>query len=643
MPIKLSFDGIIGEAPNDAASVRAALRKGGAVTVSINSPGGIATEGLAIYNLLNNHPARVDVTVDSIALSAGSLIAMAGDRITMREGALMMIHDPSGVTIGPASAHEKSRDTLDKMAGEFAKIYAQRTGLSEDEARTLMLEETWMNSTEAVDLGFAEAASSEGATASAPAFDYRMFKHAPATLLALAPPKSKARKSSPMKKPVTAAAAASIETDDEPTVDVTADILNRAATAKLSAAEAADIVLQAKGSLDTARDLIIDAVAKQRDQGFVPSAVGQSAGGDEDGHSKALGEAFSAKLAGKSATGAFAGMTSVGLASEWLRARGLRPPSNDATSIVMAAFGARRPTMVGGGFHTTSDFPTILGDSMQKSLAALFTASDTGVGQIAGVGTMPDFRTKTIGKLSSFPALLPVAESGEITFGTLEEAGEKISVGTFARAISVSLQVLVNDNLGAVQRSIRDIAFGAVNLKASLILTAMLTAQMQDGKTLFHADHSNTIDNDKPTVASLSAMRAAMRQQTALDGSTVLGLAPKVILVPSALETAAQIIAAAIQPTSPTDVNPFAGGVVVAAEPRLDAVSTQVWYGFADPAVMPAVEFDTLESTPIPKLEIADPADFARLGSAYRVWWAAGASPVESRAAVRNTGATEPA
>jgi ATP-dependent protease ClpP protease subunit len=642
MPIKLSFDGIIGEAPNDAASVRAALRKGGPVAVSINSPGGIATEGLAIYSLLKNHSARVDVTVDSIALSAGSLIAMAGDRITMREGALMMIHDPSGVTIGPASAHEKSRDVLDKMAGEFAKIYAQRTGLSEDEARTLMLEEFWMNSTEAVDLGFASAASDEGATASAPAFDYRMFKHAPATLLALAPPKSK-RKSPLMAKKPTAAVAA-IEPDDELIVDVTADILTRAATAKLSAAEAADIVLQAKGSLDTARDLIIDAAAKKAgDQHFTPAAVGQSAGGDEDGHSKALGEAFTAKLQGRSATGAFAGMSSVGLASEWLRARGMRPPSNDATSIVMAAFGARRPTMVGGGFHTSSDLPVILGDSMQKSLAALFTASDTGVSQIAGVGTMPDFRDKTIAKLSSFPALLPVAESGEITFGTLDEAGEKISVGTFARAISLSLRVIVDDNLGAVQRSIRDIAFAAVNLKSSLILTALLSAKMQDGKTLFHVDHANTIDNDKPTVASLSAMRAAMRQQKALDDSTVLGLTPKVLLVPSALETAAQLIATSITPINAEGVNPFAGGVVVAAEPRLDAVSTQVWYGFADPAVMPAVEFDTLEATPIPKLEIADPADFSRLGSAYRVWWACGAAPIEHRAAVRNTGATEPA
>jgi phage major head subunit gpT-like protein len=447
-----------------------------------------------------------------------------------------------------------------------------------------------------------------------------------------------------MAKKLTPASTAVDDDDDaiETNADATADILSRAAVAGLSAKATSEIVAKAKGDVAVARDLIIDQLAANAgDQRIL---MGDAAGGDEDGHAKALGEAFTAKLQGRSASSPFAGMTSVGLASEWLRARGVKLQSNDATSIVTQAFGIRRPSMIGGGFHSTSDFPTFLGDSMNKSLAALFAAADSGVSQVAGVGTIPDFRSKSVGKLSSFPALLPVAEAGEITFGTLEEAGETISVGTFARAISVSLPVLVNDNLGAVQRSIRDVAFAAVNLKASLILTAMLTATMADGKTLFHVDHSNTIDNDQPTVAALSAMRAAMRQQTALDSSTVvLGLAPKVILVPSALETAAQIIAAAIQPTNTDGVNPFAGGIVVAAEPRLDAISTSVWYGFADPAVMPAVEFDTLEGMPQPKLEIADPADFSRLGSAYRVWWACGAAPIEHRAAVRNTGATEPA
>jgi hypothetical protein len=254
---------------------------------------------------------------------------------------------------------------------------------------------------------------------------------------------------------------------------------------------------------------------------------------------------------------------------------------------------------------------------------------------------MPDFRERSIGKLSSFPELLALGEASEIKWGTLDEEGEKVSVATFARAIAISFQTIVNDNLGAVQRSLRDIAFASVNLKAKLIIDALRTTAMSDGKTLFHADHANIVTGggtDKPTVPSLDAVRQLMRQQKALDGTTVLGLAPRTILVPSSLETQAQVVATATTPVSTGDVNPFSG-LAVAVEPRLDAVDAISWYAFADPAVMPAVEFDTLEGTPIPRLEIQDPADFSRLGAAYRVWWACGAAPVEYRAAVKNPGA----
>jgi hypothetical protein len=278
---------------------------------------------------------------------------------------------------------------------------------------------------------------------------------------------------------------------------------------------------------------------------------------------------------------------------------------------------------------------------MDKSLQELFRAADSGIGNVAGTGVMNDFRPKSLGKLSSFPGLELVEETGSITFGSLVEDGETVSVATYAKAISCSLQLLVNDSLGAVERSIRDIAFAAVNLKANLLLTALLTAQMRDGKTLFHADHNNVLSGPgvglAPSVAALGEMRKKMRLQKALDNSTVLGLGVGKILVPAALETVAQGVAATISAARSEDVNPFSG-VQVFCEPRLDAIDDAAWFGFD--GIMPAIEFDTLEGTPTPRLEIADPADFNRLGSAYRVWWACGAAPIEHRAAVRNAGAT---
>src|SRR5512143_723318 len=68
--------------------------------IRINSPGGSAWDGIAIYNVLRRHPAAKTVYVDGVALSAASLVAMAGDRIIMPQNAMMMIHDPWSWAIG---------------------------------------------------------------------------------------------------------------------------------------------------------------------------------------------------------------------------------------------------------------------------------------------------------------------------------------------------------------------------------------------------------------------------------------------------------------------------------------------------------------------------------------------------------------
>lgn len=56
------------------------------IHVRINSPGGSAFDGVAIYNALKRHPAEIITHVDGLAASAASVIAMAGDEIRMGEG-----------------------------------------------------------------------------------------------------------------------------------------------------------------------------------------------------------------------------------------------------------------------------------------------------------------------------------------------------------------------------------------------------------------------------------------------------------------------------------------------------------------------------------------------------------------------------
>jgi ATP-dependent protease ClpP protease subunit len=92
------------------SDVAAALAEHGEgdLTVRINSGGGIATDGMAIYSLLKTHPGEITMIVDGVAASAASLIAMAGDKRQMMDGAMLMIHDPATITLGNAAEHEKT-------------------------------------------------------------------------------------------------------------------------------------------------------------------------------------------------------------------------------------------------------------------------------------------------------------------------------------------------------------------------------------------------------------------------------------------------------------------------------------------------------------------------------------------------------
>ncbi|RUV98306.1 Clp protease ClpP [Mesorhizobium sp. M5C.F.Ca.IN.020.14.1.1] len=155
------------------------------LTVRLNSGGGIATEGAAIHALLARRGGRTVVVVEGIAASAASLIAMAGETVTMAEGSIMMIHDPSGITFGTSDDHAKSIEGLEALATAYARVYAAKSGLTADQCREIMKRETWLTAAEAVAQGFADDAGDDKAGAVA-AFDYRIYAHAPKRLTALA-------------------------------------------------------------------------------------------------------------------------------------------------------------------------------------------------------------------------------------------------------------------------------------------------------------------------------------------------------------------------------------------------------------------------------------------------------------------------
>ncbi|MFS8181388.1 head maturation protease, ClpP-related [Pseudovibrio denitrificans] len=189
------------------------------ITVRINSGGGYTDAGIAIFNALKTHKGEVSVIIDAMAASAASIIAMAGDERTMRTGAMMMIHDPSGGKWGTAAEHEAIGELLHKQADLLADIYADVTGKTSEELRQMMVDETWMNGSEAQAQGFATVDEAAQAV-SVSAFDYRTYNCAPDTLKQLS--KTKNWSAEPQRSPAASVAQTTVNQGIQPMTTQTA-------------------------------------------------------------------------------------------------------------------------------------------------------------------------------------------------------------------------------------------------------------------------------------------------------------------------------------------------------------------------------------------------------------------------------------
>ncbi len=125
------------------------------IDVYINSPGGEVFEGLAIYNSLKRHKAKVVTHCDGMAASIASVIFLAGEERVMCEASFLMIHNAWGVSCGNAAEMRKYADDLEKVTQASIEIYKANSTLSEEEIKELMAKETILYSDEALEYGFA--------------------------------------------------------------------------------------------------------------------------------------------------------------------------------------------------------------------------------------------------------------------------------------------------------------------------------------------------------------------------------------------------------------------------------------------------------------------------------------------------------
>ncbi|MBF0108755.1 MAG: peptidase U37 [Magnetococcales bacterium] len=261
--------------------------------------------------------------------------------------------------------------------------------------------------------------------------------------------------------------------------------------------------------------------------------------------------------------------------------------------------GLSRHELATRALHTTSDFPTILANVANKTLRNAYETAPRTFQPFCRQVTANDFKAMTRVQLGEAPALDKVNEGGEYKRGPMGEGKESYRVETYGKIISISRQVLVNDDLNAFTRIPQLFGVAAANLESDVIWSIFTSnPNMGDGVALFHANHKNlAAAGTTISVASLAAARKAMAVQTGLDGTTILNVRPAFILVPAALEvTAEQLLAVNLFPAKSVDVvTPSIRSLVVIAEPRLDASSDKTWYLSSNPSQIDTIEYAYLE------------------------------------------------
>lgn len=547
------------------------------INLRINSPGGSVFDGNAIYNTLRKHKASVHVEIEGIALSMGSVIAMAGDHISMAENALMMIHNPWGGAIGDADELRKTADVMDKTKQSILSAYVRKTGKPAEEISAMMDAESWFTAEEALEQGFVDEVTDQLEIAAS--FDPTKFTNIPDNILK----RLESMKTSTVSKD------AILATEKNRRDDI---------RVMFSVHDGYDEMLNKcldDPSIDLAKagEMLLNEIGKHNEP------LGGIGGPRfENGHDSMVdfkNAATDALLVREGVTVAdphpgardLSRMSVVSMAETMLKQRGFSTRGMSGSKLVMKAM------------HSTSDFPSILSNVAGKALMQGYSTEPRTHAIWTRSVDVADFKTQTRDQLSEAPSLNEVKEGGEYTHGSFGENKEEYNITTFGRLFSITRQALINDDLSAFTRLPNSFGASASRREADVvygILTA--NAAMNDGTALFHADHSNLESAAALSIASLGSARKAMRVQTGLNGLATLNIVPRYLIVPAALETTAeQLLASLVDPTKSNDTPnlAFIRGLTLVVDARLDADSETAWYLAADWGQVDTIERAYLE------------------------------------------------
>ncbi len=291
----------------------------------------------------------------------------------------------------------------------------------------------------------------------------------------------------------------------------------------------------------------------------------------------------------------FRGMRLVDMARECVEmvggnTRGLMP-----AEIAKAALGCDRQAMRSAGMHSTSDFPLLLGNTVNRTLRAAYEVAPQTWRPLGRQTTVPDFRAVTRAALGDIAALEQIKEHGEYQYGTLEEDGAPIKVAKFGKIIAITWEAIVNDDLGAFTRVPQALGNAAAQTESDVVWSLLLgNPSYTDGVAIFHANHGNlAASGGAINTTTLAAARASMRKQKT-KGGAFLNLAPEFLVVgPDKELEAYQFTSSNYVPAKNSDINDSRNAALTVI---VDArITGNQWYLYASPGVVDTFEYAYLE------------------------------------------------
>lgn len=320
----------------------------------------------------------------------------------------------------------------------------------------------------------------------------------------------------------------------------------------------------------------------------------------------------------------YAGMGFVEIAAECVGHRGNIRTARQAVDIIERAF------------QSTSDFPAIFQNVLNKSLLARYELAEPTYKRISIERQFNDFRPHPMIRAGEFPMLQPVTQAGEIKAGDTGDSGENITLKPYGVIFPISRQMIVNDELGAIDQILGS-SGDAVRLFENATFFAMFNANptlSQDGNAVWHAKHNNlAAAGGVISVTNVGQGRASLRAMKSLTGF-LLNVPPRIILTGPTQETSADQLVASISPQLTTSVNPFSGKLQSVSDAN---ITDNSWYLLADPNQLPCFVHGFLNGSNGPRVRTFEPFGTQGVQVSLEHDFACGA--VDYRGAFKNPGA----